>query len=190
MEKWTTEDEIVEWHHRLNGHASEQAPGDGEGQGSLVCCSPCGRKESETTATEQQQLCIEVSRVTLYSLDVLFFPVLNQFVVSCLVLAVASCPAYRFLRRIDKVVWCSHLFKSLPQFVVICTEALAQSMKQSRCVFFFFELPCFFYDFVDVGSLISGSFPFSKSSLYIRKFLVHILLKPNLNYFEHNLASM
>ena len=42
-----TEDEMVGWHHRLNGHESEQTPGDGEGQGSLVCCSPQGRKEPE-----------------------------------------------------------------------------------------------------------------------------------------------
>ena len=48
-----TEDEMVGWHHRLNGHESEQAPGDGEGQGSLVCCSPRGHKESDMT--EQQQ---------------------------------------------------------------------------------------------------------------------------------------
>ena len=41
-----TEDKIVGWHHQLNGHVSEQAPGDGEGRGNLVCCSPWGRKES------------------------------------------------------------------------------------------------------------------------------------------------
>ena len=44
-----TEDEMVGWHHRLNGHEFEQAPGDGEGQGSLACCSPRGQKESDTT---------------------------------------------------------------------------------------------------------------------------------------------
>ena len=44
-----TEDEIVGWHHGLNGHEFEQAPGDGEGQGSLVCCSPQGCKELDTT---------------------------------------------------------------------------------------------------------------------------------------------
>ena len=43
-----TEDEMVGWHHRLNGHEFEQAQGDGEGQASLVCCSPGGRKESDT----------------------------------------------------------------------------------------------------------------------------------------------
>ena len=44
-----TEDEMVEWHHRLNGREFEQAPENAEGQGSLVCCSPCGCKESDTT---------------------------------------------------------------------------------------------------------------------------------------------
>ena len=47
-EKRATENEMVGWHHRLNGHEFEQAPGDGEGQGSLACCSPWGRKESDT----------------------------------------------------------------------------------------------------------------------------------------------
>ena len=47
--KGMTEDEMVGWHHQLNGHEFEQAPGDGEGQGSLVCCSPWGRKELDTT---------------------------------------------------------------------------------------------------------------------------------------------
>ena len=44
-----TEGEMVRWHRQLNGHEFEQALGDGEGQGSLVCCSPCGCKESDTT---------------------------------------------------------------------------------------------------------------------------------------------
>ena len=48
-EKGKTEDEMVGWHHCLNGHEFKQAPGDGKGQGSLVCCSPGGRKESDTT---------------------------------------------------------------------------------------------------------------------------------------------
>ena len=48
-EKGTTEDEMVAWHHQLNGPEFEQVPGDGDWQGSLVCCSPWGRKESDTT---------------------------------------------------------------------------------------------------------------------------------------------
>ena len=48
-EKGATEGEMAGWHHRLNGHEFEQSPGDGEGQGSLVCCSPWGHKELDTT---------------------------------------------------------------------------------------------------------------------------------------------
>ena len=48
-EKGTTEAEMVGWHHRLNGHGFEQAPGVGDGQGSLACCSPWGHKESDMT---------------------------------------------------------------------------------------------------------------------------------------------
>ena len=52
QEKGMTEDEMVGWHHRLNGHEFKQTPGDSEGQGSLACCSPWVCKESDTT--EQQ----------------------------------------------------------------------------------------------------------------------------------------
>ena len=48
-ERGTTEDEMAGWHHRLDGHEFEQAPGDGEGQGSLMCHSPWGHKESDMT---------------------------------------------------------------------------------------------------------------------------------------------
>ena len=48
-EKGRTENEMIGWYHRLNGHEFEQAPGVGDGQGSLVCCSLCGYKESDTT---------------------------------------------------------------------------------------------------------------------------------------------
>ena len=51
-EKGMTEGEMVEWHHWLNGHEFEQAPGVGDGQGNLACCSPWGCKELDTTATE------------------------------------------------------------------------------------------------------------------------------------------
>ena len=54
-EKGTTEDNLFGWRHQLNGHVFEQAPGVGDAQGSLACCSPWGYKESDTT-TEQQQL--------------------------------------------------------------------------------------------------------------------------------------
>ena len=51
-----TEDEMVEWHHRLHGHEFGQPPGDGEGQGSLACCSPRGHKESDTTEPQNNQV--------------------------------------------------------------------------------------------------------------------------------------
>ena len=51
-EKGTAENEMVGWHHRLKGHEFEQAPGDSEGKGSLVCCSPWGCKESNVDMTE------------------------------------------------------------------------------------------------------------------------------------------
>ena len=54
-EKGATEDEMIGWHHWLNGHELEQTPGDGEGQGSLACCSPWGHKESDTTEQQQQK---------------------------------------------------------------------------------------------------------------------------------------
>ena len=50
-----SEDEMVGWHHRLNGHEFVQTPGDGEGRGSLMPFSPCSHKESDTTVAEQQQ---------------------------------------------------------------------------------------------------------------------------------------
>ena len=49
VEQRRTEDEMVGWHHQFNGHEFEQAPGIGDGQGSLVCCSPWGRKKSDMT---------------------------------------------------------------------------------------------------------------------------------------------
>ena len=54
-EKRTTVDEMVRWHHQLNKHEFEQTLGDGEGQGSLACCSFGGHKESDMTTTEQLQ---------------------------------------------------------------------------------------------------------------------------------------
>ena len=55
-EKGVTEDEMVGWHHRLNGHEFEQAPGDSEGQGSLACCSPRGCKELDMTLSKLREI--------------------------------------------------------------------------------------------------------------------------------------
>ena len=86
------------------------------------------------------------------------------------------------------MVWYSHLFRNFPQFTVIYSVKGFSIVNEVEDVFL--EFSCFFYDPIDVGNLISGSFAFSKSSLYIWKFLVYVLLKPSLDDLEHDLASM
>ena len=85
------------------------------------------------------------------------------------------------------MVWYSHLFQNFPQFLVIHSVFGIVSKAE---VDVFLELSCFFDDPVDVGNLISGSSAFSKSSLNIWKFTVHVLLKPGLENFEHYFASV
>ena len=87
------------------------------------------------------------------------------------------------------MVWYSNLFKNFPKFVVILTVQ-GFSIVNDIEVDVFPEFPYFFYDPTDVGNLISGSSSFSKPSLYIWKFLVHILLKASLKDFEHYFASV
>ena len=87
------------------------------------------------------------------------------------------------------VVWYSHLFKNFPQFVVIHTVKGFGVINEAE-VDVFLELSSFFYDPMNVGNLISGSSSFSKSSLNIWKFLVHVLLKPGLENFEHYFDSV
>ena len=88
-----------------------------------------------------------------------------------------------------KVVWYSHLFKNFPQLFVIHTVKGFKIVNEED-VDVFLEFTCFFYNTAYIGALISGSFAFSKSRLYIWKFSVHVLLKPSLKDFEYNLASM
>ena len=83
----------------------------------------------------------------------------------------------------------SHLLKNFPQFVVIHTVEGFGILNKAE-VDVFLELSCFFDDPMDVGNLISGSSAFSKSSLNIWKFMVHVLLKPGLENFEHYFASV
>ena len=87
------------------------------------------------------------------------------------------------------MVWYSHLFKNFPQFVVIHT-AKGFGIVNKAEVDVFLEFSCFFKDPVDVGNLISGSSASSKSSLNIWKFMVHVLLKPGLENFEHFFAGV
>ena len=87
----------------------------------------------------------------------------------------------------DQVVWYSHLFQNFPQFIVIHTVKVFGTVNKADVLL---ELSCFFDDPVDVGNLISDSSTFSKSSLNIWKFSVHLLLKPSLENFEHYFANV
>ena len=88
-----------------------------------------------------------------------------------------------------QVVWYSHLFQNFPQFIVIYTVKDFGIVNKPE-VDVFLELSCFFHHPGDVDNLISGSCAFSKISLNIWKFMVHVLLKPGLENFEHYFASM
>ena len=87
-----------------------------------------------------------------------------------------------------QVVWYSHLLKNFPQFLWPA-QSKAFSIVNKAEVDVFLELSCLFHDPTDVDSLISHSSVFSKSSLNIWKFSVHVLLKPCLEIFEHYFAS-
>ena len=102
---------------------------------------------------------------------------------------------YCFLNHIQvsqetgKVVWYSHHFKNFTQFVVIPTVRGLSVVSETE-VDVFLELLCFLHNPMNVGNLISGCSAFSKPSLYIWKFFIHILLKPSLTDVEHHLIRM
>ena len=87
------------------------------------------------------------------------------------------------------MVWYSHLFQNFPQFIVIHTVKGFGIVKKTE-IDVFLKLSCFFHDPAVVGNLISGSSAFSKTSWNIRKFTVHVLLKPGLENFEHYFTSV
>ena len=87
------------------------------------------------------------------------------------------------------VVWYSHLLKNFPQFVVIHTVKGLGIVNKAE-IDAFLELSCFFDDTTDVGNLISGSSAFSKSSLNTWKLMVHVLLNPGLENFEHYFTNV
>ena len=87
------------------------------------------------------------------------------------------------------MIWYSHIFKNFPQFVMIHTvKGFGMVNKAETDVFL--EFPRFFNDPADVGNLISASSAFSKSSLNISKFTIHVLLKPGLENLEHYFTRM
>ena len=122
----------------------------------------------------------------IYSLDVL----LSQFEpFHCSMSSFNYCflTCIQVSQEAGKVIWYSHLLKNFP---VCCDPHKGFSIVNEAEIDVLLHFSCFFYDPTDVGNLISGSSAFSKASLYIWKFLVPILLKPNLKDFEHYLVSM
>ena len=87
------------------------------------------------------------------------------------------------------MVWYSHLFKNFPTFLMIHPVKGFRVVDETE-VDVFLEFCCFLYDPAIVGNLISGSYAFSKTSLDIWKFLVHIMLKPSMQDFKHDFTSM
>ena len=87
------------------------------------------------------------------------------------------------------MIWYSYLLKNFPQFVVMHTVKGFGIVNKAE-VDVFLELSCIFDDPTDVGNLISSFSAFSKSSLNIWKFTVHVLLKPGLENFEHDFTSV
>jgi len=129
--------------------------------------------------------------VAIYSVDVLLSRCGNSLLSHVQFCCFLTC--IQISQEAGQVVWYSYLLKNFPQFVVIHTvkgfnvvNKADVFLKHSMCVCVFF-FPC---DPTDVGSLISDSSAFSKSTLNIWNFLVHILLKPRLENFEHYFASL
>ena len=123
--------------------------------------------------------------MSVYSLEVS----LSQFLASPLFHVCSSCcflACMQVSQEAGKVVWYSLHFIIFLLFIVFHTVKGFSQWNRSRC---FFWNSLAFCDPTDVGNLISGSSAFSKSSLYIWKFSVHVLLKPSLKDFEHNLAN-
>ena len=87
------------------------------------------------------------------------------------------------------MVWYSHLFQNFPQLIVI-RMVIGFGIVNKAEIYVFLELSCFLDDPVDVGNLTSGSSAFSKTGLNLWNFMVHILLKPGLENFEHYFISM
>ena len=87
------------------------------------------------------------------------------------------------------MVWYVYLFQNFPQFIVIHIVKGFGIVNKAE-IDVFLEFSCFFHDLADVGNLISGSSAFSKTRVTIRKFTVHVLLKPGLENFEHYFTSV
>ena len=126
--------------------------------------------------------------MTIYSLDVL----LSLLKPVCCSMSSSN---YCFLTHIQvpqeagQVVWYSHLFQNFPQFVMI-HRVKGFGIVNKAEIEVFLQLSCFFDAPMNVDNLISGSSAFSKTSLNIWSFMIHLLLKPGLENFEHYFTSM
>ena len=125
--------------------------------------------------------------MTIYSLDIL----LSQFGTNPLFHVWFCCflTCIQASQEAGQVVWYSHLFQNFPQFIVIHTVKGFGIVNKAE-IDVFLELSCFFHDPADGGNLISGSSAFSKSSLNIRKFTIHVSLKDGMENFEHYFTSV
>ena len=115
---------------------------------------------------------------------------LSQFWTNCSMSSSNCCilSCIQVSQETGKVAWYSHVFKNFLHFVIRTVKAF--SIVNEAEVDVFLEFSCFLYDPTDVGNLMSCSPAFSKPNLYTWNFLIHVVLKPSLKNFEHNLASM
>ena len=126
--------------------------------------------------------------MTIYSLDVLLF----LLETSLLFHVSSNCcflTCIQISQEADQVVWYSNLFQNFPRSIVIHSVKGFGIVKKAE-IDVFLELSCFFEDPTNAGNLISGSSAFSKSSLSIWKFLIHLLLKLGLENFEDYFTSV
>ena len=115
------------------------------------------------------------------------FTILNQSGVPYRVLLLLDC--IQVSQKTGKMVWYFHLSKSFSQFVMIHTDKGFSTVDKTE-IGVFLKFPCFLYNSANVGNLISSSSSFSKPSLDIWKFLIHVVLKPSMQDLKHNLTSM
>ena len=125
--------------------------------------------------------------MTIYSLDVLLSGSGTSLTMSSSNCCFLTC--IQISQEAGQGVWYSHLLKNFPQFIVIHTVKGFGIVNEAE-IDVFLELSCFFNDPTDVGNVISCSFAFSKTSLYLWNFMVHVLLKPGLENFEHCYTSV
>ena len=125
--------------------------------------------------------------MTIYSLDYSF----PNFEPVCCSMSGSNCCFLSYTQISQEIgqLFCSHLFKNFPQFVVIHTVK-GFIIVNEAVEDVFLNSPCFFCDPADVGNLISGSSPSSKSNLNIWKSSVHVLLKPSLDNFERDFVCI